>query len=385
MPTPVQERESFVSREGVIVRVKKRTGVLFGTVLVVTINASNGQDRAPTPTGGPTAQEKAAPRLVLSQKEWNFGQVWHGDPCKTEVELRNSGNATLKILKVKSSCGCTAARPKKKALAPGETDRMEVSYDTTRLKKNVVETITIETNDPVEPEIKFHVRGEVWHAFDAEPYPVIGFGLMRAESEKTEAIELTSNLKEKVFPRIRPFDPPAPFEVKVEEIQAGTKYRLVARTKPPLELGSNRVTLILETGVERLPTMSIPVTAIVLDRVSVRPDRLRIVPSQTQGGPRTLRVNYTEQQPIQITKIESSHPSVRVYRVPARQQQPGKTEFAAHLLRVAVPSFAEFPEEGVRIEIYTNDPDPKFQKFVVPIEKIYPDKSPARTASPQPK
>jgi hypothetical protein len=360
------------------VRSRRYASVFVLNVLLVAIRAADAQ---PSPAGNPTAPSDSGPRLVITPKEWNFGQVWHADPCKTEVELRNAGDATLRIINVKSSCGCTAARPSKRELAPGETDRMEVSYDTTRLKKKILETITIETNDPVAPEIKFRVRGEVWHVFDASPFPVIGFGLMRPESEKTEAIELTSNVDAPVSPRIKRLEPQGLFEVKVEKIEAGKKYRVVARTKPPLALGVNRATLVLETGVERLPTMSIPVTAIVLDRVSVRPDHLRVVPSQTQGGPRMLRVNYTEQQPIEITEIKSSHPSVKVYRVPARRTPPGKTEFAAHELRVTVPSFAEFPEEGVRIEIYTNDRDPKFQKFVVPIEKIYPGKSPTKKAS----
>ncbi|MFQ5805973.1 MAG: DUF1573 domain-containing protein [Phycisphaerae bacterium] len=348
---------------------RRRTRTVALGALLAAVNSSNGQNTEPAPADNSANQATAGPRLVLSQKEWNFGQVWYGDPCETEVELRNAGDATLKIINVKSSCGCTVAKPRKNELAPGEADTMLVTYDTRKNRKKVTHTITIETNDPVEPRIRFRVYGEVWHVFDAKPYAVVGFGLIRPESEKAESIELHNNLQAKVFPKIRPLDPRAPFEVNLEEIEAGAKYKLVARTKPPLRLGISRTTVVLETGVERLPTMSIPVTAIVLDRVSVRPDRLRIVPTQTRVGSRTLRVNYTEDQPIEITEIKTSHPSVKVHRLSARRSRAGKTEFASHQLRVTLPPFAGFPDEGVRIEIHTNDRDPKFQKFVVPIEK----------------
>ena len=60
---------------------------------------------------------QSGPRLQLGQREWDFGQIWTGDPCKTEIELKNVGDATLKILDIKSSCGCAAAEPGKRELA----------------------------------------------------------------------------------------------------------------------------------------------------------------------------------------------------------------------------------------------------------------------------
>jgi len=376
---------TLLPREGVNVLRKRWTGVFATGVLVAAINISNGQNTEPPSADSPATDEKPAPRLELSQREWNFGRVWSGDPCQTEVELRNTGNATLRIINVKSSCGCAVAKPKRSELAPGEADAMVVTYDTRKNQKKVSHTITIETNDPVEPQIRFGVRGEVWHVFDAKPYPVIGFGLIRPESEKTESIELHNNLAEKVFPQLRPLSPRLPFDIKLEEIEAGMTYRLLARTKPLLKLGSNLATVVLETGVERLPTMSIKVTAVALERVSARPDRLRIVPVHSQRSTRHVSVNYPEDQPIEITEIKASHPSIKVQKLPGRQAPTSKSEFAAQRIRITLPPFAEFPEEGARVEIYTNDPDPKFQKFVVPIEKIYPGKSPAKRASPKPK
>ncbi len=321
--------------------------------------------------GNYVVNAQSGPRLELSQREWNFGQIWAGAPCRIEIELRNVGDAPLKILNIRSSCGCAMARPQKSELAPGETDTMTVTYDTKKNAKVVKQTITLMTNDPVEPKIRFVLQGEVWNVFDAEPAAALAFGRVKPDSRKSKAIELTNNLKEKVHPKLRPLDPDVPFEIKLEELEPGMKYRLSAGIKPPLKLGDNRVTLTIETGVERLPTMTISISARAMERVSVWPDHLRVVPSQKKRGTRTLRLNYSGEQPFEITELKSNLPSVTVRKL-SRQQPTAYSEFAAYMLRVYLPPFNEFPEEGTTIEIYTNDPDPKFRRLVVPIRKIYP-------------
>jgi hypothetical protein len=320
---------------------------------------------------------ESGPRLQLSQREWDFGQLWTGDPCEINVELKNVGDAPLKILNIKSSCGCTAAQPGKRELAPGESDKMTVTYDTKKFAKVVKQTITVVTNDPVEPEIRFELHGEVWNAFDTQPTPALGFGRVKPTSRKSKVIELTNNLKEEVYPKLRPIDPEAPFEIKLEEIEPGMKYRLSAQTKPPLKLGDNRVQAVIETGVERLPTMSISVSARAMERVSVWPENLRVVPSQKKAGTRELRINYVEEQPIEITEILCDLPSVTVEKLP--WQRPMEySEFAAIPLRIHVPPFDQFPDGGATLEIHTNDSDPKFQKLVVRIDKVDPQKQRAQ-------
>jgi hypothetical protein len=314
---------------------------------------------------------QSGPRLQLSQRDWDFGQIWTGDPCRIEIEMKNVGDAPLKILNIRSSCGCTAAEPGKRELAPGESDTMTVTYDTSKTAKAVKHTVTITTNDAIEPEIRFELHGEVWNVFDAQPHPALSFGRVQPTSGRSKAIELTSNLKEKVDPKLRPVDPGAPFEIKLEPIEPGLKYRLSARLKPPLALGDHRVKAVIETGVERLPTMSINVSAQAMDRVSLWPEHLRVVPSQKKAGARTLRVNFVEEQPVEVTEILCDLPSITIQKL-AREQPTPYSEFASIPLRIQVPPYDEFPDAGVTLEIHTNDPDPKYQKLVTRIEKVDP-------------
>ena len=330
-------------------------------------------------TGLAYAQEKAdkeetkvlpgKPRLVLSTREWNFGQLWYGDPCKTEVELKNIGEATLKIDRVKSSCGCTLAKPKKKELAPGETDTMVVTYDTKKNVKTVVQTVTIYSNDPIEPSLQFRVRGEVWNVFDGKPYPRLAFGMIKPDSKLTRSIELISNLEEPLHPKLRQPTGDVRFKFSLEPIEEGRRYRLSAETLPPLGYKNNFLNLVIETGNERMPEMKIPVSAVAMERVKVRPEQLRVVAYQDKPGRRTVYLYYDPAHPVEITALKSNHPSIEIRKQGAPRAPSDMNEFVQQALVISIPAYNEFPESGAIIEIHTDDKDPKFQKFTIPIHK----------------
>lgn len=316
------------------------------------------------------AAAQSGPRLEVGRREWNFGKLWYGDVCSVDVELRNVGNEPLRIANIRSSCGCTTAEPRKRLLEPGESDSITIRYDTTTKKNNVKETITLETNDAIEPELKIQILGEVHHVFDCKPYSGISLGKVAVTTEISNSVTLTNNWPEKVVPKLRPLPPEAPYELELIELEAGVRYRLAAKTKPPLKPGNNHYNIILETGVERLPTMEIGVNAQVLEHVAVWPDVLRVTEVQTTPSDRTLYLYYTPEQQVTITDAKSNIDGVAV-RI-AGEERPNKYSiFPGYKLTVTLPPFASMPETGAKLEIFTSDPDSRFSKFTVPIEKIH--------------
>jgi hypothetical protein len=55
-----------------------------------------------------------------------------------------------------------------------------------------------------------------------------------------------------------------------------------------------------------------------------------------------------------------------------------------HELRVTLPSGADLPEGGGRIEIYTDDPSPDYQKLVIEVQLKNPAARPISDARKQP-
>lgn len=362
-------------------------GLLIGTPL------APGQDTpaASRPARAPVQQPEEAtaagpvPRLELSATEWDFGMKWHGEPCSTEVTIGNSGEAPLKILKVRSSCGCTVANPKKRELLPGESDIMTLTYNTKRNRRQVSQTITLETNDPRQPRVKIHVKGEVKQVFEAKPASRLIFGRVERDAVATESIELRNNMEEKVFLKLKPFSEPPPFDIKLEEIEPGMVYKLIAATKPPLKLGANTATVVLETGVEQFPTLTFPVSAYIAPRVAVTPAKLYVSLKVAQPFKRIVRVQYRSDQPVAITKIKSSHPDlIKAELRPPREQAGSKMIRRFHEIQVTLPPGKDLPAGGGQLEIYTDDPSPDYQKLVVDI--VLPPTRPraARPTRPKP-
>lgn len=63
----------------------------------------------------------------------NYGKITQGSEGKRVFEFTNVGDAPLIIKDIKSTCGCTVPSKPEKPIMPGETGKIEVSYDTKRL------------------------------------------------------------------------------------------------------------------------------------------------------------------------------------------------------------------------------------------------------------
>jgi len=308
--------------------------------------------------------------MTLSSTEWDFGVKWHGEPCSTEITIGNTGDAPLKIINVRSSCGCTVARPKKRELLPGESDMMTLSYNTKKNAPKVTQTVTLETNDPQQPRVAIRIKGEVKQVFEAKPANRISFPRIERDETVTEIIELRNNMKEEIFLKLQPFSEPPPFEIKLEEIEPGMVYKLAATTKPPLKLGANVAQIVLETGLEKFPTITIPASAYIAPRVAVAPRLLPVTPRVTKPFQRIIRVTYRPDKPVEVKEIRSSHPDlIRAELMPPQHPTSRNPVTRFHTIRVWLPPYAEMPEEGAQLEILTDDPSPEYQKLVVDITR----------------
>ncbi|HAS45167.1 MAG TPA: hypothetical protein DCS93_32085 [Microscillaceae bacterium] len=91
----------------------------------------------------------------------NFGNVKQQSRVSTTFKITNVGKRTLHIRKSKASCGCTATRPKKMQLNPGESTTIDVTYSSGTSKGSVNKSITMITNDPKKPKTVLSIRANV--------------------------------------------------------------------------------------------------------------------------------------------------------------------------------------------------------------------------------
>ncbi len=112
----------------------------------------------------------AAPKIQMTTPLiHDFGRVNQNELVEHTFEFKNTGDDTLKILRVKSSCGCTAALVTQKNLAPSETGHLQATFDTRNRSGVQQKSIMIESNDPNQPFLQVKIKGKIMVPYDLEP------------------------------------------------------------------------------------------------------------------------------------------------------------------------------------------------------------------------
>jgi hypothetical protein len=336
--------------------------------------AAQGDTGRPLP-GGParavSVEEHAGARpdlervakMELSERVYDFGQVWQGQPAQREFTIKNIGDAPLTI-SLRSSCGCTVATKPKSPLPPGEQDTFSITYDTKLLGK-AHKRVTLTSNDPAQPEVVINVKGEVQPLYECDPPGGIQFQALDADSVETYSARLVNKFGRPVRLQLKETDLKH-FTASLEEITPGMEYRLTATTQPPLRKGRSFARAELTTDLEAVPLVEVRLSATVEPRVVVTPTRLYIPPSATKPSQHPIRMQYRLDKPVHITEAQVDADWLKFELLPDEEPTPG-SPIAFHQVMLTVPPFSEIPPTGGKLVLLTDDADPQFQAITVEI------------------
>jgi len=93
------------------------------------------------------------PKIEFEKIEFDAGNIIQGEKVNYAFKFKNAGGGVLKIESAKPSCGCTASAPRKSEIEPGETSQIEMTFDSTGRTGLQSKTITVTSNDPINPTI----------------------------------------------------------------------------------------------------------------------------------------------------------------------------------------------------------------------------------------
>jgi inosine-uridine nucleoside N-ribohydrolase len=103
-----------------------------------------------------------SPKIFFDKMFHNFGKIEEGKIYETSFAFTNTGQGILEIVDIHSSCGCTAAIPKKRILKSGEVSEVRVEFNSTNYNGLVTKYVTIRTNDPSNPEVILTIQADVY-------------------------------------------------------------------------------------------------------------------------------------------------------------------------------------------------------------------------------
>lgn len=120
--------------------------VLALAVLISLSFAATAQDAelvAPAPPG---------PFIKFSEMSHDFGDIEQGEKVAYTFEFTNTGDAPVVITNVLTTCGCTASSWPREPIAPGESSKIDVSFNSTGKIGHQNKVITIMSNATNNPE-----------------------------------------------------------------------------------------------------------------------------------------------------------------------------------------------------------------------------------------
>ncbi|MCF8260592.1 MAG: DUF1573 domain-containing protein [Melioribacteraceae bacterium] len=105
--------------------------------------------------------QMAEPKITAENPSFDFGDIIEGTQVEHIFIVQNTGEKQLEIDRVRASCGCTAAEPEKKLLAPGEKTKIKVSFNSSGRKGTQRKYVYVSSNDPKTPELRLNFTTNV--------------------------------------------------------------------------------------------------------------------------------------------------------------------------------------------------------------------------------
>jgi len=89
----------------------------------------------------------AGPRLEIEPSQHDFGNVRQDQKLVYDFLVKNTGTEDLSLLRVATSCGCTAALPAERLVPPGGSTTLSVTLETRKYKGVLERSISVASND----------------------------------------------------------------------------------------------------------------------------------------------------------------------------------------------------------------------------------------------
>ena len=274
--------------------------------------------------------KKGVPKIEFKEVVHDFGVLKPDAQVTCKFEFKNTGDAELEIINVRSTCGCTAAMPDKKKLAPGESSAIQVRYQSGKGSGTVEKKINIQSNDPAEPYITLTIKAKVVTDLDLKP-AYLRFD--NIDPDKPAELEVVLVTKDPENFTVSNLVSDTPFIVPAFVREPDNILKVVVQFKPELMKSSQKgyvnAFVSAATNSETYPEIKIPVYIKFFEEYTLIPPRIMIYGlKEGEGASREIIVKNNKGNPFTIATAVSSNQNIQVEIV--------KNGEAANLLKVTV-------------------------------------------------
>jgi len=92
------------------------------------------------------AENTSGPVMSFEEEKFDFGDIHQGDKVEHIFEFENTGNEPLIITNVQTTCGCTAPEWPRDPVAPGQSGKIKVVFNSSGKIGRQHKVITVVSN-----------------------------------------------------------------------------------------------------------------------------------------------------------------------------------------------------------------------------------------------
>ena len=209
-------------------------------------------------------------RLFLPEVRWDFGYLPQGGTVSHIFQVKNIGEDTLLIIRVRPGCGCTTVPLFKDRLAPKETADLEVVFDSDKIRPGKTsKSIQIISNDPTKPLEELHFTANVRDTNSLVKFTPeqIYFDTVRQEKETKQTLMVENICQENLSVKL--VEEPKGFvdlNVPRRSLKPGEKMEITLGLKKNVPVGGYRTSVTLDFENSKVVRVTIPVSGAVMTK-----------------------------------------------------------------------------------------------------------------------
>ncbi len=232
---------------------------------------------------------QAAPIIMSPDPVFDFGEQDNEGKVVHDFVIKNAGDEPLEISEVKTTCGCTVAKPEVNTLAPGEETKVGVTFNLKGKQGPQTKKITVLTNDPETPQYYLELKGTALALIMMEP-GMLNFGKIIDNEPHVLPITLRTTKEGYTFEvKDVTVEGAAPIQTVVETVSPGTEYKIVATTNANLMPGNISGTIKITTSETTRPVLEARVFGHVIGALTVQPNFVTIQSSSDPNAERSTQ------------------------------------------------------------------------------------------------
>jgi Protein of unknown function (DUF1573) len=220
-----------------------------------------------------------APRVQIDEPHYHFGTMERGRTRSHRFEVKNVGNAPLRLQVGQTSCKCTLGEVTGDAIPPGGSTHVELEWSAKAESGPFRQTAIINTNDPVQSRVELSIEGEVVAATGVQP-PEIVFDKVTAGESKSVEVYVMALVQDEIEVSQAELSDDATrekFDVKIERVErellpnpnAKDGVKITLTVKGELPIGRFDQWLSLRTNLQDGEKVEIPVIGRVVGDIGV--------------------------------------------------------------------------------------------------------------------